>query len=73
MILEAIVKFVIMQILQALITAQMVKDSVLFILKELAVHTKTKWDDKVYKRVKFYFTKDTSEHLKLPSDQQKEE
>lgn len=71
MILSTILKFVVIQVLQALITAQMIKDSVLAALKFLATHTKAKWDDKVYKRVKFYFNKDTSEHLKLPDDSNK--
>lgn len=67
-ILMMILKFIGIQLLQALITAQMVKDSVLGALKWIAVHTKTKFDDKIYKRVKFYFNHDKSERLKLPDD-----
>ncbi len=64
-ILMMILKFIGIQLLQALITAQMVRDSVLGVLKYIATHTATKFDDKIYKRVKFYFTKDKSERLKI--------
>lgn len=64
-ILLMILKFVGIQLLQALITAQMVKDVTLAVLKRISSWTKTKFDDKIYRRVKFYFTKDTSERLKI--------
>jgi hypothetical protein len=58
-----LLEFIGFQILKALLTAQAVKDAVLFALKELATHTKNTWDDQVYSRVKFYFNDDKSEHL----------
>lgn len=61
-----IVKFIVIQLLQALITANMVKDSILEVLKLIATHTKNTWDDKIYKKVKYYFYEDKSEHLQLP-------
>ena len=61
-----ILKFIVIQLLQALITVNMIKDSVLEVLKLLADHTKGQWEDKVYSKVKYYFYEDKSEHLKLP-------
>lgn len=54
-----------MQLLQAVLTAQAVKDATLAVLKRVSAWTKTKFDDKIYKRVKFYMTKDKSERFKL--------
>ena len=67
-ILLLVLRFVDIQILQALITAQMVKDATLAVLKCIAQSTKSKFDDKIYKRVKFYFTEDKSEHIKLDDE-----
>lgn len=63
-ILIMILKFIGMQLLQAVLTAQAVKDVTLASLKKLSSWTKTKFDDKIYKRVKFYMTKDKSERFK---------
>lgn len=71
-ILLMIGRFVLVQLLQALISVQMVKDSVLEVLKLIATHTKNQWDDKIYSRVKFYFEEDKSEHLKLPESSVKD-
>lgn len=60
-----ILKFIGMQLLQAVLTAQAVKDATLAVLKRVSAWTKTKFDDKIYKRVKFYMTKDKSERFKL--------
>lgn len=67
-ILMIIGRFILVQLLQALITAQFVKDAVLGALKAISKWTKTKFDDKIYKRVKFYFNEDKSERLRLPDD-----
>lgn len=67
-ILITILKFAGAQLLSAIITARAVKDATLFILREIAVHTKTKFDDKIYKKVKFYMLKDTSERINPPKE-----
>ena len=59
-----ILKFIGIQILQAILTAQMVKDVVLAVLKFIASKTKTTFDDKIYKKVRFYMLKDKSERFK---------
>lgn len=70
-ILVQILGFIGLQLLKALLTAQAVKDATLFLLKQLATRTKAKWDDKIYRRAKFYMTKDTSERIKLKDDEPK--
>ncbi len=65
---EIIVKFVVIQLLQALITAQMIKDSVLEVLKLLAEYTKGMWEKHLYNRVKFYFSEPESEHVQIPQN-----
>lgn len=66
---ESIIKFIVLQLLQALITVQMVKDVVLDALKFISVRTKSTLDDRIYKKVKFYFNEDPSEHIQLDADQ----
>lgn len=71
--IAAILDFIVVQLLQALITTQMIKDSVLELLKLLADHTKGLWEKQIYNRVKFYFKEPDSEHIKLekPEDENK--
>ncbi len=62
-ILVQILGFIGLQLLKAVLTAQAVKDATLFVLRKIAKATKTKFDDHIYNRVKFYMTKDTSERF----------
>lgn len=68
MILDIIIKYIVIQALQALITVQMIKDSILEVLKVLAEHTKGVWEKHVYNRVKFYFSEPENEHIKIPDN-----
>lgn len=61
--LAQILGFIGLQLLKAVLTAQAVKDATLAVLKSIAKHTKNHWDDKIYRRVKFYMTKDKSERF----------
>lgn len=67
-ILVQILGFIGLQLLKAVLTAQMVKDSTLAILKAIAKRTKTTFDDKIYKRVRFYMLKDQSERFEDKKD-----
>ncbi len=62
-ILVQILGFIGLQLLKAVLTAQAVKDATLFLLKKLAKATKTRFDDHIYKKVRYYMLKDTSERF----------
>lgn len=62
-ILLPILEFIGTQLLKAVLTAQAVKDATLAILKAIATHTKTKFDDHIYNKVKFYMFQDKSERI----------
>ncbi|MBV6514161.1 MAG: hypothetical protein FMNOHCHN_03751 [Ignavibacteriaceae bacterium] len=64
-ILTTILKFILIQLIQAIVTAQMVKDATLAVLKRISKWTKNTWDDKIYRRVRFYMLKDKSDRINL--------
>lgn len=61
--LAQILGFIGIQLLKAILTAQAVKDATLFVLKKIAKSTKTKFDDHIYSRVRYYMNKDQSERF----------
>lgn len=63
-IVVAILKFIAVQLLQALLTAKVVTDLFLAGLKKLTSWTKNKWDNRLYFRIKKTIEDDKSEHFK---------